>query len=51
MTPLRLAPKAREWLDGLARRHHVPRAVVIRAALTVARRHESELTKIIEEQS
>jgi hypothetical protein len=39
------------WLDSLAHTHRLPRAEVIRAALIVARRHETETIAILKEKS
>jgi hypothetical protein len=41
---------AKGWLDDLAHHYRLPRSKVIRLALLLARRHEPELRRLLEEQ-
>lgn len=47
--PFRIKPAGRDWLDTLAHKYHLDRSKVIRHALAVARSHEPELKKRLEE--
>jgi hypothetical protein len=47
--PFRIAPKGKEWLDDLAHQHRVDRSTVLRIALVVARKHETELRRLLED--
>lgn len=42
-TGIRLSDEAFEWLAGLAVKYRVPRSVVIRVCLAVARKRSSEV--------
>lgn len=46
---VRLAERGREWLDDLAAEYHVTRTDVVRNALAVAKVHEKDLRKRLEE--
>jgi hypothetical protein len=47
----RLGLVGKDWIDYLAHTHRVDRSEVIRAALAVAKKHESELISRLEERS
>jgi len=40
-------PSARDWLDSVAAHHRLRRSDVIRAALAVARKHDTELVEAL----
>lgn len=42
-----IKPSARDWIDTLAREHHTSRSEVIRIALALAKRHESEFKTLL----
>jgi hypothetical protein len=48
--PFHASEGGKKWLDGLAKKYRVSRSAVIRHAMVVARRHEPEVIKRIEEE-
>lgn len=46
---VRIAPRGREWIDEIASEFRVTRSDVIRHSLVIARTHEKELRKRLEE--
>lgn len=48
---LRLKAATRDWIDSLATEQSTTFSDVVRASLTVARRHEDEVRKLLKEQS
>ena len=51
MVSFTVKPGSKDWLDDLAHAHRVGRSTVIRVALAIAKRHEAELVRAIEEAS
>lgn len=49
-TAFRISETGAQWLDQIAAQHGVARADVLRASLAVARRFETHVIKIIEDQ-
>lgn len=44
-----VGPKGKEWVEALAKKHDITQGDVMRACLTIARRHDTELARILNE--